>query len=188
MYILYMYTCHSWNYLGDWITPHGSEESGSEEADLFNNNYMLYCTRLLAQISTVLGNHTAAAAYSAAAQAHADSIHRRWFVPATGGYLDSKQTHLVLPLVSGAVPAEEVARVRANLAQQILSTQVRIVCLCMCRDVNMRMCVCLYGVCVCVCVCVLGSDRYRKVAKQIHASISTEWSCGHGSSRDILHV
>ena len=131
LYILYMYTCHSWNYLGDWITPHGSEESGSKEADLFNNNYMLYCTRLLAQISTVLGNHTAAAAYSAAAQAHADSIHRRWFVPATGGYLDSKQTHLVLPLVSGAVPAEEVARVRANLAQQILSTQVRIVCLCM---------------------------------------------------------
>ena len=136
MYILYMYTCHSWNYLGDWITPHGSEESGSKEADLFNNNYMLYCTRLLAQISTVLGNHTAAAAYSAAAQAHADSIHRRWFVPATGGYLDSKQTHLVLPLVSGAVPAEEVERVRANLAQQILSTQVRIVCLCTCNSNN----------------------------------------------------
>ena len=115
-----------WNYLGDWITPHGSERSDSQEADLFNNNYMLYCTRLVAKISHVLGNHTAAETYSAAAQAHADAIHRRWFVPATGGYLDSKQTHLVMSLVSGAVPDELVARVQSNLANQILSTQVRL--------------------------------------------------------------
>ena len=46
------------NYLGDHATPHGNEGSAGEEADLLNNCYVLYCTRLMGKISAVLGAKT----------------------------------------------------------------------------------------------------------------------------------
>lgn len=42
------------NYLGDHATPHGNEGSAGEEAALLNNCYVLYCTRLMSNISKVL--------------------------------------------------------------------------------------------------------------------------------------
>ena len=53
-----------WAFLGDWLTPHGSEPSTTPEAELFNNCYVLYCTRLMAKVSLVLGNRTAAARFT----------------------------------------------------------------------------------------------------------------------------
>lgn len=42
------------NYLGDHATPHGNEGSAGDEAALLNNCYVLYCTRLMSNISKVL--------------------------------------------------------------------------------------------------------------------------------------
>ena len=106
-------TTDVWAFLGDWITPHGSEPSVTPEAELFNNCYILWCTRIVANASHVLGNETAAVKYEAEAEALAAAIHKKFFVPATSGYLDTRQTHLVMPLIAGAVPAEHVAGVWA---------------------------------------------------------------------------
>ena len=47
----------TWVFLGDWITPHGSEGNvTSPENILFNNAYLHYITVLTAKISTVLGH------------------------------------------------------------------------------------------------------------------------------------
>ena len=48
----------SWNFLGDWLSPHGSEPSNTEQAQLFNNCYVLYCTRIVAKVAKVLGQST----------------------------------------------------------------------------------------------------------------------------------
>ena len=72
---------------------------------MFNNCYILYCTRIVANVSRVLGeNDTVVHAYEEAASQLAAAIHRKFFVPATNGYLDTRQTHLVMPLVAGVVP------------------------------------------------------------------------------------
>lgn len=113
-----------WAFLGDWLTPHGSEPSVTPEAELFNNCYILYCTRIVANASRVLGeNETVVQAYEEAAAKLAAAIHRKFFVPATNGYLDTRQTHLVMPLIAGAVPAAHTDGVWAALRKEILVTQ-----------------------------------------------------------------
>jgi alpha-L-rhamnosidase len=117
-------TKDQWAFLGDWLTPHGSEPSVTPEAELFNNCYILYCTRIVANVSRVLGeNDTVVQAYEEAATELAAAIHRKFFVPATNGYLDTRQTHLVMPLIAGAVPPEHTDGVWAALRKEILVTQ-----------------------------------------------------------------
>ena len=111
------------NFLGDHHTPHGNEGSASEEASLLNNCYVLHCTRLMAKISTVLGNTTAASAFAQQAEAHAAAIHSRWFNASTSGYLDTRQGHLILALVSGVVPQHLLKDVLATLRHEIYITQ-----------------------------------------------------------------
>ena len=53
--------------------------------------------------------------YEEAATQLAAAIHRKFFVPATSGYLDTRQTHLVMPLIAGVVPAEHTDGVWAAL-------------------------------------------------------------------------
>jgi hypothetical protein len=48
--------CVQWDFLGDWITPHGSESNiTSPENLLFNNCYLSYITKRAADIATILG-------------------------------------------------------------------------------------------------------------------------------------
>ncbi len=50
--------CVQWDFLGDWITPHGSESNvTSPENLLFNNCYLSYITKRAADIATILGKH-----------------------------------------------------------------------------------------------------------------------------------
>ena len=111
------------NYLGDHATPHGNEGSAGEEAALLNNCYVLYCTRLMRNISAVLGNSSGADEYARAAAAHATAIHARFFNVRTGGYVDTRQGHLILALISGVVPAQLQPRVLATLRYEIEVTQ-----------------------------------------------------------------
>jgi len=91
-----------WNFLGDWITPHGSESDvNSAENILFNNCYLHYITELTANISTILGEDAAAARYHADAAKLAVAVTRAYSNASTGVYLDRLQTHAVMPLASG---------------------------------------------------------------------------------------
>ena len=54
--LLHPWTSSMWDFLGDWITPHGSEsDPASAENLLFNNCYLSYITKLVAEIAKVLG-------------------------------------------------------------------------------------------------------------------------------------
>jgi alpha-L-rhamnosidase len=116
-------TTDSWTFLGDWAGPHGSEASGTPEALLFNNCYILYCTRLVARIARVLGVDEDAAAYERAAGALAAAIHAAFFVADAAAYLDTRQTHLVMPLVAGVPPPAQRPRVLAALRREIAEAQ-----------------------------------------------------------------
>jgi hypothetical protein len=109
-----------WLFLGDWLTPHGSEGSDQPAALLFNNCYYLYATRLAAKIAHVLGRAADEAVYAERAAALAAAINKRFADPATMAYLDTRQTHCVMPLVAEAVPPEHVDQVVANLEHEIL--------------------------------------------------------------------
>ena len=71
----------------------------------------------MAKISTVLGNVTAAASFATMAEAHAKAIHPRWFNASTDSYLDTRQGHQILALISGVVPPHLVERVQATLVR-----------------------------------------------------------------------
>ena len=49
----------------------------------------------------------------------ARAINRKFFDPVAHTYLDTRQTHCVMPLMAGVVPAEHVPAVQANLEKEI---------------------------------------------------------------------
>jgi alpha-L-rhamnosidase len=112
------------NFLGDWITPHGSEGSNDtvHETILFNNCYISYITRLTARISSILGFDDKATKYHAAAEELADAVTRRFANTSNGVYLDTLQTHSLMPLATGVVPAALRNKTMHNLAHQITVT------------------------------------------------------------------
>jgi alpha-L-rhamnosidase len=108
-----------WLFLGDWITPHGSESNyRSPENILFNNAYLHYITKLTAKISSVLGFEGKAQKYHAAAQKLAAAVTAK-FANSDGVYLDMLQTHSAMPLASGLVPVALANKTMANLAHAI---------------------------------------------------------------------
>ena len=113
----------SWGFLGDWLTPHGSEGSSTNEALLFNNCYYLYVTRIVSKIALLLGNSTDAATYAAKAEAIKTALNARFFNSTSKTYLDTRQTHCIMPLISGAVSPQYVADVMKNIENEIMVTQ-----------------------------------------------------------------
>jgi hypothetical protein len=67
--LLHPWTDSQWDFLGDWITPHGSEANAtSPENILFNTCYYRHVAALVADISRVLGLPDRAQEYDALAQ------------------------------------------------------------------------------------------------------------------------
>jgi hypothetical protein len=67
--LLHAWTDSQWDFLGDWITPHGSEANvTSPENILFNSCYFRHVAALAANISRVLGLSDRANEYDALAQ------------------------------------------------------------------------------------------------------------------------
>ena len=113
----------SWGFLGDWLTPHGSEQSDSIEALLFNNCLYVYYARLLAQTAAVIGDGAGAAALNASATVVANAVHAAFFSPLTNTYLDARQTHQVMPLIAGIVPVALISAVTASLVAAVTATK-----------------------------------------------------------------
>lgn len=109
-----------WIFLGDWATPHGSEESYSPEALLFNNCYYVYVLGLAAKMAEILDQPDMAGSYKEQAGQLTRAINKRFYNPETFTYIDTRQTHCVMPLIAGVVPPEHVHAVQANLEREIL--------------------------------------------------------------------
>lgn len=59
--------------------------------------------------------------YAAQAAARATAVNNAFYVPATGGYYDTMQTHIVMPLSCGVVPKMPEEKVMAALERQFLA-------------------------------------------------------------------
>ena len=110
--LLHAWTTSKWDFLGDWITPHGSEDNPLDPVNvLFNNCYLHYITLLASRIAKILGKPKDAEEYQSAAHSLASSINEAFYDPKTGAYIDHVQTHLLMPLATGVVPSEMVPSV-----------------------------------------------------------------------------
>jgi hypothetical protein len=111
------------NFLGDWITPHGSEGNSTQlDTILFNNCYISYISRLVGRISTILGYDDKASKYTAMADRLAAAVTRRFANISSGVYLDTLQTHSLMPLATGVVPTDLRNKTMSTLERQILVT------------------------------------------------------------------
>lgn len=112
-----------WCFIGDWVTPHGSELSDSVEALYFNNCYYLLATRTACQIARALGLDQDVQDYEMRADRIKNALNKRFFNASQNIYLDTRQSHAAMALVSGAVPSDALATVMANLRNEILAGQ-----------------------------------------------------------------
>ena len=121
--LLHPWDSSKWDFLGDWITPHGSESSvNSPENLLFNNCYLHYITKLVAKIAAILGDRAASAKYDANAALLAAAVNKAFGNASTGVYVDMLQTHAVMPLMSdGLVPDAVAPRTWANFEHQLMT-------------------------------------------------------------------
>lgn len=112
-----------WLFLGDWVTPHGSEGADKPEALLFNNCYYLYVTRIAEKVARLLDKTDDAHVFDLRATKLAAAINKRFYHAATSSYLDTRQTHLVMPLISEAVPTAREPEILNSLEKEIVTTR-----------------------------------------------------------------
>ena len=105
--LLHPWTTSKWDFLGDWIMPTGSEDdpNGKPES-LFNNAYLRYITgrAAVARASSDVRRRRRRRSMRRR-RASTAGINAAYANATSGVYLDTKQTHLVLPLAAGAVLA-----------------------------------------------------------------------------------
>jgi alpha-L-rhamnosidase len=109
-----------WLFLGDWATPHGSEESDTPEASLFNNCYYVHVLKLAAKMAVILGKEEKAGSFIEQAERISRAINEKFFDPVTNTYLDTRQTHCIMPMMAGVVPEDHMQEVMANLEREVL--------------------------------------------------------------------
>jgi hypothetical protein len=68
------------------------------QAELFNNCYALYCTRIVAKVAAILGDTASVAKYEALATAHATAIHTKFYIPGSHGWVGTSETLCSIPI------------------------------------------------------------------------------------------
>ena len=112
-----------WLFLGDWANPHGQEVSDSKEASLFNNCYYVYVLKIASGIAHILEMEDIAEAYRTKAREVSEAVNRSFYDPIYYTYIDTRQSHLVMPLVAGIVPEKDIPQVEEKLRDEILVNQ-----------------------------------------------------------------
>ncbi len=112
-----------WLFLGDWANPHGNEESFTAEASLFNNCYYVYVLKIASNIARLLDMEELSLSYHDKAGEISEAVNRSFYDPQKSTYIDTRQSHLVLPLMAGIVPEKDIRKVEAKLKEEILVNQ-----------------------------------------------------------------
>jgi len=113
----------NWLFLGDWANPHGQEVSHSKEASLFNNCYYVYVLKIASNIADILEMDKKAEAYKTKSREIIKAINSTFYDSVNYTYIDSRQTHLVMPLIAGIVPEKDIPQVEEKLREEIVVTQ-----------------------------------------------------------------
>jgi alpha-L-rhamnosidase len=115
-----------WDDLGEWVPPPPLGWNGDlifpsrDEADFFDNCYLIYLLDQLSQIARGLGNSEEAKAIAARTDALRVQVHKTWFDAKKNCYVSDGQTYLVMPLVAGVVPDNLRETMNRNLERSIL--------------------------------------------------------------------
>jgi alpha-L-rhamnosidase len=112
-----------WLFLGDWANPRKDEGSHTPEAALFNNCYYVYVLKIAANIAEILEMEDVASKYKTKATEISEAVNHHFYNPKNYTYIDSRQTHLVLPLIAGVVPENDISKVETKLKEEILVSQ-----------------------------------------------------------------
>ena len=112
-----------WLFLGDWANPRKDEGSHTPEAALFNNCYYVYVLKIAANIAEILKMRETELKYRTKAEEISEAVNHSFYNPDNNTYIDSKQTHLVLPLIAGVVPKNDISKVESKLKEEILVSQ-----------------------------------------------------------------
>lgn len=112
-----------WLFLGDWANPKKNEESHTSEAALFNNCYYVYVLKIAENVAEILEMKETALKYKTKANEISEAINHLFYNPDKNTYIDSRQTHLVLPLIAGVVPDNDISKVETKLKKEILEVQ-----------------------------------------------------------------
>jgi len=113
-----------WNYLGDWVTPRRTPDTGGPRdavaTKFINNLYYLYNLEQTVKIANVLAKKEDAAKYEAKANALKRVLHERFFHADRNIYASGEQPYLAFPLLVNVVPENLRATVMKNLENTIL--------------------------------------------------------------------
>lgn len=118
---------------GDWGAPDATNDVSPEDSRVAGTAYVFLMAKTMASIATVLGHDSDAASFTASAQAIADAFNAAFFDSAQGVYtspLDPagvyRESHNVLALAFGLVPAADQARVAASIAADVRARGVHL--------------------------------------------------------------
>lgn len=114
---------NKWLFLGDWAAPKRSELSDTKEAILFNNCYYVYVLKIASNIADILKMEKKAEYFRKKAHAVSIAVNNTFYDSVNYSYIDTKQTHLVMPLVAGIVPLKDIPLVEKKLKEEILLNQ-----------------------------------------------------------------
>jgi hypothetical protein len=118
-YISYGISYPQWNFLGDWVRPHGGR--ADENTNKFINNcFHLYELVLSEKIAGLLDRHGDALSYKEKAAELRKLLHQRFLNPSEGTYANGDQPYLALALFLDIVPADQRTRIMKNLEDVIL--------------------------------------------------------------------
>lgn len=118
-------------FLGDWARPvppdqmghdsHVSNFGESPQALCFNNGIYALLLQTMGGVSDALGNPDDVKAWSERLAAFRPAAHEKFFVPATGDYVEPNQVLSMLAQLTGIVPQADLNKARSALEAEMKS-------------------------------------------------------------------
>jgi len=117
---------NEWEDLGDWVppVPQGEKKGWNfpsrEEADFFNNCYLVFLTDQLAGMATILNKPEDSKVLTSKADSLRQRIHTAYYQSDKKHYVNNKQSYLLMPLLTGITPDTLRPAVMQTLENSIL--------------------------------------------------------------------
>lgn len=102
-------------YLGDWLTPKGTDASAESSVDLVNNCFISECFATMEKIATILGKPEEAKEYSVKKKQLNELIHTTFYNADNSSYSTSSQLDLAYPMLTGVTPTSLYESVKNRL-------------------------------------------------------------------------
>jgi alpha-L-rhamnosidase len=118
--LLVQYRPHPGQFLGDWLAPGSRNEFGeSSQAQYFNNCVYAMNLETFVAMAKKLGRPDDATLYAERLHALRPAIHKRFYNPQTGLYMDGTQVQQAFALLTGVAPEEVRERVEKTIVDDL---------------------------------------------------------------------